>query len=177
MRTKISKSAHLVLKSRTNLLGKLLKSLRDLNIEVISPVRPDASCQAHTEERYDAFLFTIGWDTHRLSVFVNRQIRIGPSHGCIWEPSRQREILAHRLLRVLSTFTLHTISKSTTSCHLAHTGGSRSCNASVSSRPLWRGKISSNGEQELMHSCQLSSSPSSSERISASASSAAWRTI
>ncbi len=44
----------------------LVKSQRDVGIEVIGPVRPDSSWQAHAEERYDVSHFPIHWETQQV---------------------------------------------------------------------------------------------------------------
>lgn len=44
----------------------LVKSQRDLGVEVIGPVRPDSSWQAQGDHGYDVSHFTINWDTHQV---------------------------------------------------------------------------------------------------------------
>lgn len=44
----------------------LVKSQRDLGIEVIGPVRPDSSWQAQTDQGYDVSHFQVDWETHQV---------------------------------------------------------------------------------------------------------------
>ncbi len=44
----------------------LVKSQRDLGIEVVGPVRPDSSWQAQADQGYDVAHFRVDWQTHQV---------------------------------------------------------------------------------------------------------------
>ena len=44
----------------------LVKSQRDLGIEVVGPMRPDSSWQAKADQGYDLTHFTVDWQTHQV---------------------------------------------------------------------------------------------------------------
>ena len=62
----------------------LVKSQRDLGIEVVGPMRPDSSWQAKADQGYDLTHFTVDWQTHQVVCPQGKQNTCWTQHLDAW---------------------------------------------------------------------------------------------